>query len=278
MTPREQWQQEGYVIVRGLHEPERVQRLLEVCESILAIWRRCNPENGKDCDDPNATCMRHLNHPGYFREHPEWRPFLLDAVADSGVLSIARAVLNEEPLFRCTSLFFNPSEKSVDGNWHRDSQFWTPNDETEKKALQNLDINGTSIQMQIALVPSDDVELVPGSHRRWDTPEEYQVRKADGQANNTRSLSDSLRVSLQPGDAVLFNPMGLHRGRYHAEKLRRTLMLTFTRTSSPYYDYFSFQPWCLEPGYLEGVKNETRAFFDAFIDLYTESWKTASSQ
>lgn len=279
MTPMEQWQQYGYVIVRRLYEPERVQRLLAICNVLLEQWRTCNPENGKPGGDQNATCMRHLNHPGYYRAHPEWRPFMLDAIADTGVLAIARAVFSEEPLFRCTSFFVNPAETSADGNWHRDTQFWTPDDEAEQNALHNRSMNGSSIQMQIALVPSDDVEIVPGSHRRWDTRDEYYIRKADEQTHNTSNdMPGALRASLQPGDAILFNPMGLHRGRYHSDRMRRTFMLTFTRMSSHYYDYFSFQPWCLEPGYLEGVKSDTRAFFDAFIDIYTESWKTASSQ
>ena len=36
------------------------------------------------------------------------------------------------------------------------------------------------IQMQIALVANDDVQLVPGSHARWDSAAEYDVRCADG--------------------------------------------------------------------------------------------------
>ena len=33
-----------------------------------------------------------------------------------------------------------------------------------------------SIQAQVALVPNEDVEIVPGSHLRWDSAEEYAVR------------------------------------------------------------------------------------------------------
>lgn len=79
--------------------------------------------------------------------------------------------------------------------------------------------------MQIALAPSADIEVVPGSHLRWDTPEEYAIRKAAGGANNrSNAMPGAVRVALDPGDAVLFNPMAIHRGRYHANRLRRTLM------------------------------------------------------
>lgn len=279
MTPKEQWDREGYVFVKQIYEPERVARLLAICNQTLEQWRICNPENGKPGGDENTNCMRHLNHPGYFRDNPVHRPVLLDAIADPSVIGLTRELFGEEPLFRCTSFFFNPSASSQDGNWHRDSQFGTPDDAAEKAVLQDRGVNGSSVQMQIALEASDDVEVVPGSHLRWDTPEEYAIRKADEQRNSrSNEMPGAIRPLLEPGDAILFNPAGLHRGRYHAGRVRRTFMLTFTKTSSPYYDYFSHQPWCLESGYLEGVKQETRAFFDAFIDIYTEAWKKALSQ
>jgi hypothetical protein len=86
-------------------------------------------------------------------------------------------------------------------------------------------------------------------------------------------MPGALRVALQPGDAVAFNPYGLHRGRYHADKLRRTLMLTYTKKSKPRFDYFSDQPWFDEAGYLDGLGAEARIFFDAFVEEYQSQWQ-----
>jgi hypothetical protein len=270
---REQWQTQGYIVIRGLFPSARTAQLRKICETILDQWRVENPATGKPGGPPEATVMRHLNHPGYFRQQPEWLGTLMDAVADPAVLAIARTILDEEPLFRCTSFFFNPLAGGKEGNWHRDSQFSTPDDEQEKRTIANLVSSGTSIQMQIALVPSEDVEYVPGSHLRWDTPDEYGIRKADGGANNrSNAMPGALRLALDAGDAALFNPYGLHRGRYHTEPIRRTLMLTYTKSSAPYADYFSKQPWFLEPGYLAGLKPQTRAFFAPFVAQYREFW------
>ena len=100
-------------------------------------------------------------------------------------------------------------------------------EEQEQLFLQQLRSSGlitrsAGIQMQIALVPNDDVELVPGSvcpnafsregygltlprgpsqHLRWDTAEEYHVRCADGRQHSTDPMPGALRASLQPGDA-----------------------------------------------------------------------------
>ena len=71
-----------------------------------------------------------------------------------------------------------------------------------------------------------DVELVKGSHLRWDSPAEYHVRRADGGGNSTELMPGSTRIALEPGDCVCFNSWGYHRGRYHVDKPRRTLMFT----------------------------------------------------
>lgn len=268
-----QWETEGYVVLRSVLDQERATRLRNTCEQILAQWRNKNPETGKPGGAPDATVMRHLNHPGYFRQARAGFADLMDLVADPAVLNVARTILGEEPMFRCTSLFFNPMAGGKDGNWHRDSQFGAPDDEKEQEIIHNLVSSGTSIQMQIALVPSADVEYVPASHLRWDTPAEYAIRKADGGAHNrSNAMPGAVRLSLDAGDAALFNPYGLHRGRYHTEPLRRTLMLTYTKTSAPYADYFSNQPWFLEPGYLDELQPQTRAFFQPFVAQYREFW------
>lgn len=275
---QEQWTQEGYVVLRHIFDGERTARLLTIGNAVLDQWRRANPETGQPGGAPDATVMRHLNHPGYFREHPEWLGDLMDAVADPTVLDTARTILGEEPLFRCTSFFFDPLEGGKDGNWHRDSQFGEPDDEKERAVIAKVGNAGTSIQMQIALAPSDDIEYVPGSHLRWDTPAEYAIRKADGGAHNrSNEMPGALRLALEPGDAALFNPYGLHRGRYHTGRLRRTLMLTYTKRSAPHADYFSRQPWFLEPGYLDGLKPATRAFFEPFVAQYRDFWMEKSS-
>jgi hypothetical protein len=275
---REQWEHEGYVLLHGLFDEERTQRLRVVCDEVLAQWRVMNPENGRPGGADDATVMRHLNHPGYFRTNPTGLACLMEAVTDPLVLEVARTILGEEPLFRCTSLFFNPLAGGKDGNWHRDSQFTQPDEEQERETIAKLVSSGNSIQMQIALAPSDDVEYVPGSHLRWDTPAEYQIRRADGgKHNRSNAMPGALRLGLAAGDAALFNPYGLHRGRYHTERPRRTLMLTYTKTSAPYYDYFSNQPWFLEPGYLDGLSPQSRAFFAPFVTLYREFWAEKSA-
>ncbi|MEE2657312.1 MAG: phytanoyl-CoA dioxygenase family protein [Candidatus Latescibacterota bacterium] len=268
------WKNQGHVIVRGLYPKDLARRLLSVCNECLTQWRAYNPETGEPGGGPDATVMRHLNHPQYHRAQPAQLIELLEATATDAVLDISREILGDDPLFRCTSLFMNPLENSRDGNWHRDSQFHCPDEDDEKALIVSGGDSGTSLQLQIPLLDSDDVEVVPGSHLRWDTDAEYAIRRGDGQANNTSdAMPGAVRADLAAGDAVAFNPCAIHRGRYHHDQPRRTLMLTYTARSHPRFDYFSDQPWFDEFGYLDGCTPSTRHFFLDFMDHYGDNWR-----
>lgn len=270
---RQQWLKLGYVVVPQLIAPARAEHLRMISDNIYAQWRECDPQTGRPGEKPDATVLRHLNHPAYFAQHPEWRIDVLEAAADLNVLAVAEQIFGEPAMFRCTSLFFNPSGIHLDGNWHRDAQFMTKGDEEERQMVLNAGDGGDGMQLQIALLPSEDIEVVPASHLRWDTPEEYAIRKADNCAHNrSNDMPGALRVVQSAGDAVLFNAMCIHRGRYHNDKLRRTLMLTYTRQSAPCFDHFSNQPWFLDAGCLDGLSEHAQAFYRRFIAQYETNW------
>jgi ectoine hydroxylase-related dioxygenase (phytanoyl-CoA dioxygenase family) len=273
-----QWLELGYVLVPQLIAPARAERLREISDVIYAQWRERDPQTGQPGEKPDATVMRHLNHPAYFAQHPEWRIDVLEAAADPNVLHVAEQIFGEPAMFRCTSLFFNPSGIHLDGNWHRDAQFMTKSDEEEKQMVLNAGDGGNGMQLQIALLPSEDIEVVPASHLRWDTPEEYAIRKADNFAHNrSNDMPGAMRVAQNAGDAVLFNAMCIHRGRYHSDKPRRTLMLTYTKQSEPWFDFFSDQPWFLDAGYLDGLSPHARSFYERFIAQYEQNWREKHS-
>ena len=66
-------------------------------------------------------------------------------------------------------------------------------------------------------------------------------------------------------------------GRYHVDKRRRTLMLSYRARSLPLYDYFSDQPWCETPGYLDGLCEQARELWQEFIDDYSTQWRMGAA-
>ena len=263
----------SYAIVRSLFDPATAERLREICDRVLAQWRQ-SPRSDNPPVGPQANYMRHLNDPEYHRDHPDDLAFLLNAVGAPQVVEAIGAALNEEFLFAIASLYFNPTGESQDGFWHKD-KIGAEADVSKNPAT------GAGLQMQIALVPTDDLEVVPGSHLRDYTPEEHAICVADGATHNrSNEMPGAVHVTLAPGDAALFTQLCIHRGRYHTDKLRRTLMVSVKKRAAAEHslrqrglDQYSDQPWFLLPDYLNGVTPEARAFFGAFVDFYAPRWR-----
>ncbi len=273
---RDQWTEEGYCLYRSLLSADEVDEVLRITERVRRQWLTASAEDGKP-GDPDRHNMRHLNHPGYFRDHPGEFVTLMNLIADERILAFARELLDGEPVFRATTLWFEPRTAHEDGSWHRDVQFMKP-DEEEQRSVVATRSKPDGIQLQIALVETSDVEYVPGSHLRWDTEEEYRIRLADGQANSrANDMPGAVRVHQRPGDAVAFEALGLHRGRYHADKRRRTFMLTYTSDREHLFDYFSDQPWIPSSPLMAELPDSTRAFFQGFMDIYGNDLRTNTS-
>ncbi len=78
-------------------------------------------------------------------------------------------------------------------------------------------------------------------------------------------LGSAAESQPNPGDIAAFNNFGLHRGRYHFDRSRRTVMVTYHKASQPLGDRVTFQQWFLEPGYLESLNPATRLFFEGYV-------------
>ena len=113
------WRRDGYVVVRGLFDPERVAKLKVIAERCLVQHVTCNPENGVPRTPEatlNHTCMRHLNHPGYFAPGTEEFTTLMESIADPQVIELVEGLFKGPCLFRSTSLFSNPLGRSSEGD------------------------------------------------------------------------------------------------------------------------------------------------------------------
>lgn len=266
--------QNSYAIVRGLFDPATAERLHQICERVLAQWRRA-PRSDNPPVGPQANYMRHINDPEYHRDHPDDLAFLLNAIGAPQVAAAIGEALDEEFFFFIASLYFNPLGESQDGFWHKDKIGAEAN-------VSRVPETGAGLQLQIALVPTDDLEVVPGSHLRDYTPEEHAICVADGERHNrSNEMPGAVRVKLEPGDAALFTQLCIHRGRYHTDKLRRTLMISAKKKAAAEHtlrqrglDPYSDQPWFLLPEYFDGVSPQAQAFFQGFVDCYAPHWKT----
>ena len=257
----------GHCLYCSLLSAEEVADLLRITERVRRQWHTASAEDGKPSDLDRHN-MRHLNPPGYFRDHPAEFVTLMNLIADERILAFAPRVAGGEPVFRATTLWFEPRTAQVDGSWRRDVQFLKP-DEEDQRSVVAARTEPAGIQLQIALVETSEVEYVPGSHLRWDTAEEYRIRLADGQATSrSNDMPGAVRIHQRPEDIVAFEALGLHRGRYHTDKRRRPFMLTYASDREHLFDYFSDYPWIRSSPLMAELPESTRPFFQQFIDIW----------
>jgi ectoine hydroxylase-related dioxygenase (phytanoyl-CoA dioxygenase family) len=283
VTESERLHQDGCLIIRKLIDPPWLARLHAAATTL--VQRRLSggvvAEVAKTTGEPPdpVNCF-HCNHPDYWSDRNTGLVELLRTAVDPRIMALPRIALGADAMYRCMSIWFTPQVDIGQGAWHRDIQFYHKNNLAEE---QNQFLLGRSdehhmVQVQIALTASDHVELVPGSHRQWDTPEQLAVRHGDqGARAKGPGMPGAVRVVQEPGDAVLFRNVMMHRGNYDIKKPRLTLMLSYMAKHACQDTYFTQQRWFLRPGYLDGLDDGTRKQYERFIAGH-RYWWTAQLQ
>ena len=113
-----------------------------------------------------------------------------------------------------TQLFFNPVNHEQKNYWHRDPQYHLSIDQ-QKQALLGPEV----IHFRIALEDEPGIELVPGSHKRWDSDEELAVRLEVSGQKNDQDISSGLSIPLAKGDLLIFSANMIHRGLYGKNRM-----------------------------------------------------------
>jgi hypothetical protein len=83
----------------------------------------------------------------------------------------------------------------------------------------------SSVHVRVAFENDDRLEIVPASHARWDTDEEFRLRKGSDRASDR--MPGAERITLRAGDACLFHAWSIHRATYRRAPIRRTLDLLY---------------------------------------------------
>lgn len=257
-----EWSRNGYFVVPQLFDASLINTLRVICDDIFRQWLAESPD---PFSASNNTNMAYLTEERYFREHPERLGTLLEVIAHEKILSIFNQLFDVEPLFHNTQYFFEPATETSAGNWHRDQQFDSASTESEKSFLSEKGFHA-----HIALVPDDNLEIIPGTHARWDTPEEFEIRKGKNDKKpNSDEMPGAIRIRLNAGDACFFSAWSIHRGNYVAGKIRRTFDVIYGASPSNYTP----PPMCFSlPEVLDDVTAHTRLFFERFISAYKGRW------
>jgi hypothetical protein len=211
---RAAWLSEGYLVLRGFFDDAHIAALTAAADRIFAQWLAANRDA---CIRHGMVNMHALTDPRYFEGRDAERIAFFDAIAPRPLTDLLDGMFGGGIHFHDTQLFFNPAADARLPYWHRDLQFSPIADDAQAREQARL----LSLHIRIPLLDERGVELIPGSHRRWDTDLEREVRLALGGRRNSEELPGSVLVELARGDVLVFDAQMLHRGNYRLNRERK---------------------------------------------------------
>ena len=241
---REQLMEQGYLVLREVIPPARLEQLRADFETLVEKQKRIWAQE-RGPDDPPG---------GDWETRPQPRLVSYDKLIDEATASTVEVWLQESTLGVSRQLLSVPEAASVAGMmlmcspvrdhgpaaWHRDIH---PIDMAPLAGLQqDLLENGPKyLQWNIALYDDNVLWVVPGSHRRLNTDVENRALSD----NPRRALPGGIPVELNAGDAVVYINYMLHWGSNYSAGMRRTIH--GGHSIFPYYPDISFTEF-LSPG------------------------------
>ncbi len=199
-----------FVVPRFLGDVER-QALRRVCDEALEATRGVAKETG------HSTPRISLVPGSGGLELPQVTSFCASPHVCALLSGLSRAGEPDVPRIEAVHYYHEQTGRDYDGDWHRDSQLGRPDPEAERAVVETT----TWVHVRVAFEADDRLEIVPGSHARWDTPDEHRIRR--GAHRTGADMPDATRIVLAAGDACVFHAWSVHRATYRRAPVRRTL-------------------------------------------------------
>jgi len=203
-----QYKKNGFLVIRKFFKENELHGLREVLINFHQSWKQKNAKcyADKAVNSAYITGSKYLSEPN--REH------LFKFIGSFKLMDVVASIMDREPTFMNTQLFFNPVNKKQKNYWHRDMQYHL-SIKDQKKVLVDTNV----IHFRIPLANEPGIELVPSTHKRWDTDEELDVRLENNGKRNYNNLSGGIEIELQVGDLLIFSANMIHRGLYGIDRL-----------------------------------------------------------
>lgn len=200
--------QDGYILLKGFFAEAELHAIEPILKKFHQIWLEENSE---------------AYHKGAINSHSltgadsitaQEKITLFRFIEQQKFASLFKQIFPQPPLFLNTQLFFDPKNATQQNYWHRDIQYTGISDEAQQKSIQTLNV----VHFRIPFANEPGIELIPGTHRHWDMPEEYAVRKSlDGKLPH-HELKRGIALPLERGDLLVFSANMIHRGLYGMDR------------------------------------------------------------
>ncbi len=205
---------DGFVLLRDFFSSAELEPIASLVHDIDARWRERNP-------DPDLINSSYLTGSELCPREDERRRFF-EFISRDDLTSLAEQLLGGAPYFLNTQLFFDPVNPEKKNYWHRDTQYLGLSEEEQKQVIHEAGV----LHFRVALRPDPGLEFIAGSHARWDTETERDVRLELNGRENWNDLEHAVRVPHAQGDLLVFSAHIIHRGVYGGD--RRSLDILYT--------------------------------------------------
>lgn len=218
------YENEGYFVIRNFFEEAEVENLRKVILTFHELWKKDNLSFYQEVAF-NSSLITGSTYLSY-----DNRIDLFNFISSKKLMNIINAVIPNNPAFMNTQLFFNPVNPQLKDFWHRDCQY-DHDVEMQKKVIHDTQV----LHLRVPLFDELGMELVPGTHKRWDSEEEFNVREElKGKLSND-PLSTGKAIPLAAGDLLVFSADMIHRGLYGLDRLALDILVF--DSSGDFVDY-----------------------------------------
>ena len=215
---------QGYFVVRNYFNESEISSLRKVIIKFHELWKQDNATFYQE-EAFNSSLITGSQYLAF-----DDRLMLFNFISSTKMMNIVESVILANPAFMNTQLFFNPVNPQQKDFWHRDCQY-DFDVEDQKTVIHETQV----VHLRIPLFDELGMELVPGSHKRWDSDEEFDVRQEEKGRVSSDSLSTGKKIKLAAGDLLVFSADMIHRGLYGLDRLALD-MLVFDSVAN-YVDY-----------------------------------------
>lgn len=208
------YNEHGYFVIRDFFNAAEISSLRKVILKFHELWKQDNAAFYREVafNSSLITGSKYLAQ--------DDRLTLFNFISSKKIMNIVDSVITSNPAFMNTQLFFNPVNPQLKDFWHRDCQYDHDVD-VQKKVIHETQV----LHLRVPLFDELGMELVPGTHKRWDNEEEFNVRQEEKGRESNEALSTGKKIQLAAGDLLVFSADMIHRGLYGLDRLALDILV-----------------------------------------------------
>lgn len=208
------YNEQGYFVLRDYFTKAEIVSLRNVISIFHTAWKNDNIEFYQD-DAFNSSLITGSKYLPL-----EKRVELFNFISSTKIMNIVNSLIPVKAAFMNTQLFFNPFNQQQKNFWHRDCQY-DHDVEAQEKAIKETQV----LHLRVPLFDELGIELIPGTHKRWDNQEELDVRLENNKRVSSEDLPNGKQIELAVGDILIFSADMIHRGVYGLERLALDILI-----------------------------------------------------